>query len=505
MDHELLILGDGETHEPSRNVVLMVLTILFRRRRVMLIAFIAVMLGFVVAKFMHHPMYRSTMTILVNGSRVDTAITSSSTESLRRDALDDNQINSEVQLLKSHDLLTNVVKGLNLQQSGKGDEHTLTEGAVNQLSSALVAEPVKKTNLISVSFTSGDRDFSSKVLNLLSELYLQKHADVRRPRGELEFFKQQTDEHQKALAKAEAELSAFAQESGTSAPQTERDQVLGNLKDANATLQQTNASIKETEKRLLTLKRQAGSTPSRQTTQLRTSDNSLLMQQLRSTLLALELKRTNLLQTYQPDYPLVVEVEKQIEQTKTALDGAGKNPIREETTDRDPTFQWIAGERVKAEADLDALRAKSAATASTIREYQSTARDLNQKSIQQADLLRNVKTNEDNYLLYKRKMEEARLSEALDARGILNVVVADPPTRPVFPESSPMLNPIVGLFVAMLGSIAMAFIVEYMDPSVKSPSELQRVLQLPVLAALPAHVEIMPSPAGSLHDIRSSR
>lgn len=504
MDNEVLLLGDGEAHQPSLNVVL-VLGILFRRRRIMLLTFVAVLLGFMVAKLSHKPVYRATMTLLVNQSRVDPVITSSPAEQLLRDAVDENEINSEVQLVKSHDLLYEVVTNLRPPSSDNRDNNKNLEGSVRQLSSALAVEPVKKSNLIAVTFKSGNPDTAERVLQTLSTLYIQKHAQLRRSHGELAFFQEQADRNAKSLAQAEADLSAFAQRTGTTSPQTERDQVLANLKDANATFQQTSAAIQETQKRLATLKQQASATPKRQTTQLRSADNGTLIQQLRSTLLALELKRTNLLQTYQPDYPLVVEVEQQIHQARSALDAAEKSPIREETTDRDPTYQWITGEQVKAEADLSALRAKAAATAETIHQYENNARDLNQKAIEQSDLLRNLKTQEDNYLLYKRKVEEARLAEALDKQGIVNVVVADGPNRPSFPESSPLLNPLLGLAVAVFASIAIALIVDYLDPSFKSAAELQRVLHVPVLAALPAPGETSTSLGGSLRDSRSLR
>ena len=68
-----------------------------------------------------------------------------------------------------------------------------------------------------------------------------------------------------------------------------------------------------------------------------------------------------------------------------------------------------------------------------------TARDLQQAAIVQQDLLRTAKTEEDNYLLYLRKQEEARINDALDARGILNVAIAEPATVPALPARSFLL------------------------------------------------------------------
>ena len=52
---------------------------------------------------------------------------------------------------------------------------------------------------------------------------------------------------------------------------------------------------------------------------------------------------------------------------------------------------------------------------------------------QQDDLVRDVKTAEDNYLLYLRKREEARISDALDSKRIVNVSIAEAATVPALP------------------------------------------------------------------------
>ena len=77
--------------------------------------------------------------------------------------------------------------------------------------------------------------------------------------------------------------------------------------------------------------------------------------------------------------------------------------------------------------------AQADGTAKVVQHYQGIARSLDEKETQQADLVRNVKTSEDNYLLYMRKREEARISDALDSKRIVNVAIAEAATVPAFP------------------------------------------------------------------------
>ena len=96
----------------------------------------------------------------------------------------------------------------------------------------------------------------------------------------------------------------------------------------------------------------------------------------------------------------------------------------------------LAGEELaKAKADLAGLQARAEATALTVRSYRENARSLEQKELVQGDLIRTAKATEENYLLYLRKEEEARMSDVLDRRRIINVSIAEPATVPSLPST----------------------------------------------------------------------
>ena len=182
--------------------------------------------------------------------------------------------------------------------------------------------------------------------------------------------------------------------------QYERDLTLQKASELEASLAQTQASIADTQQRIGVLEQQTTSVPPRLTTQLRTSDNPQLFQQIKSTLLTLELKRSELLSKFEPTYPLVVEVEKQIRETQAMIAAEKDAPVRDETTDQNPTYEWVKAEMAKAQTELSGLKARAAADQAALARYHQGARSLQQAAIVQQDLLRTVKTEEDNYLLY---------------------------------------------------------------------------------------------------------
>jgi len=188
---------------------------------------------------------------------------------------------------------------------------------------------------------------------------------------------------------------------------------------------------------------------------------------------------------YQPTYALVQEIDKQIADTRASITAEESRPIREETTDRNPTFAWINEELAKSRADYSALQARAAAMQAIVYKYEVKARQLDEKGIVQQDLLRAVKTDEENYLLYQRKREEARMTDALDRTRILNVAVAEQPGVPSFPSNSPWTSLVVGCLLAVTVSLGAAFTLEYFDPYFRTPAEVFTELNIPVLAAVP--------------------
>src|SRR2546428_11932867 len=106
---------------------------------------------------------------------------------------------------------------------------------------------------------------------------------------------------------------------------------------------------------------------------MRTSANPYVLQQVKSTLLNLELKRSELLGKFAPDYRPVQEVEAQIAQAREALESAEKNPAREETTDRDTTHEWVMGELAKTRAELSTLQARVTASSQIVSRYREQA------------------------------------------------------------------------------------------------------------------------------------
>ncbi len=160
--------------------------------------------------------------------------------------------------------------------------------------------------------------------------------------------------------------------------------------------------------------------------------------------------------------------------------------MRDETTDKNADYEWAKGEVEKARVDMKGLQARQAATSAQLKEYRSLARQLGEDAITQDDLTSSEKAAQDNYLLYVKKREEARMGDALDEGGIVNVAIAEQPVAPALPVWPPAAVVLVGFVTALASGTGAAFAADYLDPALHTPEEVLACLEIPVLASLPA-------------------
>ena len=488
--------------------------VLFRQAPTAIFCFLLVVAVAVVAILMMPERYQSEMRILVKHDRADALISASAgADRLLPPDVTEQELNSEIELLQAPDILAQVAETTKLPErlnevswnplsrlrrpatknaatakSAPESDQALAR-AVQHLRDNLQVEPVKRTWMISVRFASSDPKLSKQVLEALSQAYQEKHLAVRRTPGTRQFFVEQSAQTAKELDSIKDKLMEFGAQNGTVSASTEKEAVLAKVAEFESLGRQANAAVAEASARLTALQLERARTPARHVSSIVTGDASGFTQEMQSKIAALELKRTELLQKYTPQYRLVVEIDEQIAQTKSALENARRSSLKQETTEENPTMRWLENEISRVRTEHQALSARSGALQAALTRYRAEAQMLGAADLQQSELLREMKAAEERYTLYQRKEEEARISDALDRTRISNVAVVQAATLPFepMPRQSVMwlgLAFVVGLIFA----VGVAFTKDFIAASlrIRTPDELQTALgDVPVLAWVP--------------------
>jgi capsular polysaccharide biosynthesis protein len=103
----------------------------------------------------------------------------------------------------------------------------------------------------------------------------------------------------------------------------------------------------------------------------------------------------------------------------------------------------------------------------------------------EADVEREAKADEQNYLLYLSKRERERTASAPDRHQTVTVTIAAPPTLPASPAHHRAVIALIALALATFVSLPAAIIVDCLDRGFHSPDEVIESLGITVVLAVP--------------------
>jgi uncharacterized protein involved in exopolysaccharide biosynthesis len=477
-----------------------IVSVLYRRKRLVRSSFLwmfAAVVLFGVFYIARH--YNVEMEIIVNNHRADPYVSSGQSKTQLQltqlsDTTSEDELNSEVELLKSKEVLQKVVVDAGLDKTSSWTDHLPWASQdpqkriakkAEKLYSDLTIEYIKKSFLIKVTYGTSKPEQGQLVLQCLAREYLTRHLLAHRPPPTEGFFAEQTTRTAQGYVDANKKLADYDTKSKEANPTLARDTAVAKLADFQASLRTAQVSAAQTQDQIGDIQGQLAKRQPRISTVQSDQDAYISLSVARSELLTLEVKRTALLTQFQPTYPLVQQVEAQIAEAKNTIAKIEQAPTKLATTDNDPTYLLLQSNLATAKAALAGYQAQVAAYQEQVNKYRTETVQLDQTALGQAPLVSEQKAVSDNYLLYVGKAEEALIDEALDDRRIMNVSIAEPPIVPVLPFFSPILFIVLGAICAALLSVIFAYVAEYYDPSVRTPGQVMDELSIPVLASIP--------------------
>jgi uncharacterized protein involved in exopolysaccharide biosynthesis len=231
-----------------------------------------------VGTFMAKPTYQADAQILVKLGRENIYLPASGSSSPVINFNREEQINSEIEILKSRSLAMEVLQelgpatvyeGISNGPSGiraailpsKGSGRTPAEKAFLQMQKALDVQGIKKSNVIECSFKHTDPQTAAAVANKLSNLFLDRHLSVHKTPQSYAFFQQQSEFLKTKLNKAEARLQELKEKYDVTALDEQQSILLRQAADMRADLNETLSHAVEVENRIEELQQQLAAVP----------------------------------------------------------------------------------------------------------------------------------------------------------------------------------------------------------------------------------------------------
>jgi uncharacterized protein involved in exopolysaccharide biosynthesis len=380
-------------------------------------------------------------------------------------------VQAEIELLKSKELYEAAGREAKLiGERAKPREVALEVAGIEQ---RLKIAQVGKTNIISVKYHAGEPGAAAAIPNALAELYLQKHIALHSNDEAARFFSDQTGIYQRQLEAAQTALTRFRQTGDVTLLQEQKQAYLRRATDLEAAAQETESSLRDLEQRALMLERQRDGLPATVETGNRVARGSATVEKLKSLLIDLGNKRTELLTKYDANYRLVKEVDKQIADARTALERESAPQVVDQTNAPNPLRQGLESDLLRTQSQMAGLRARRQTVDRDLTEYRVRQHRLEQATANHNDLERAVKIAEENFLLYQRKLEEARLAEALDKQRLLTVAILEKASVPALAASQHRTFLLLfGFLAAAFLALASAFVADYLERNLPTRESL---------------------------------
>jgi uncharacterized protein involved in exopolysaccharide biosynthesis len=410
-----------------------VLRALWRRRLLVVSIFGAVVLVAGIYTAFATPVYEATALLLVKFGReyvYQDEVGGGGVVPRGRETL----INSEIQILRSAEVVKGVVETMGVEtlypalakQPPVGQP--VESVAAARFLANLQVRQVQDADVIQVSLRNADPQVTARAVNLLVDLFKEKHLEAFGEPQATAFLEEKAGKASEELRAAEAKLLEF---------QAEHPQF--SLEDKDALLMRERTELE---------------------TALRDVENQIVAARQRSLtddpaipgaqeqLLTLRLQERKLLNTHNEDSRQVENVRREIALVEEFLASAAAD-----STGRHGQELGILGARkVRLEESLQKI--------------ESDLRDLPALSQRFRELQRDVVAKEGSYERIQQRLEKARTSAEMDRQKIANISVIQPayaPLQPVSPQ--PMLNLMAAMVVGGGLGLGAALLAERLFPS----------------------------------------
>lgn len=332
------------------------------------------------------------------------------------------------------------------------------------LRNSLHVEFLEVTDIIRATFRDSDPNVATFALNAYIEQYLKLRARILKGGETKGFYEEQTTIYEKKLRESEAALEAFRNTEGISLLNVQKDLLLKQIAKLEA---RQNDRLRELEEnRLRRDSAQKVYTDKKHWLETPEFENSKFdFASLDSHYFDLLAKRNQLLNTLNKSSRRVKSIDFQI------------NRLRAEK----------AGNIIRIfDVQFSILQADTASFAAELTGYRKDLVKLNDSESRLAALQRTLKLIETSYITYQRKVEDLRISEKLNRRKITSVRIISPAATSPIPVGPKKLL-IVGLAIFLGGflGIGYAMIANFFDHTFRSAQDIERILNVPLLATMP--------------------
>ena len=454
--------------------------IILTRKKLILIGFLSVFIVTLIGVFLMPPVYRATTKIYINSPTLPRMAMPFQNEMGGRSFLRNQQ-----EIISSRFVLEKVAKKLGVH------EPKAPEGWIKSMlgRSTPIADPLvaateslrgnidirlpRGTNIVTIGAQSESAEQAALIANTLASTYIEiaNQQLINQAQNAFGFMEAQANEALQKMTAAEQALNDFKKSQLTISIADESAIITKRLNEAEEEYQQI-------ELKIASLERQEYTPLQATTHQNEVSEFQALNEDLKD--LQSQLAEASAYLT--PKHPDIKILVNKIARLKRKIAAASKTPQKSPPASPKQRDLWLQS----LSAEIETLNEKKAYLATLRDSLVQRQEELARKQFTLDTLRRNLTGHQAAYGGLKEKMNNALILKATEmTEGTIRVIdKAFVPASALKKKKLILLA--VGTMIAFIFSLGMAFIAESLDDSFKTPEEVEKHLDLPVLGAIPS-------------------
>ena len=348
-----------------------------------------------------------------------------------------------------------------------------------QMLTRITTVPVKDTEILKVKVKASSPEEAQLVTNLLVDTFNDRMTYLVRSEQTTirEFIGERLKESKKQLEQSEALLSDYKREQKIVAPDAETKAMVEKFASIDKLAAENTVAMVSAAASLGTSKQQlAKEKPG-------FVADSPLIQQYKGKLAELEVKLVSLSASYTDKHPEIIATRASITETSGKLSQEVAAVISANAPSMNPIHQGLIQSQIQSEVEIAARGAQKQAIQNIMNTSQQELSTLPAKEQGLTKVMRDATVNQEIYIMLAKRHEEARISEVMQPTDVQVIDVAIEPDKPISPKKT--LNVVIAAILGLFIGLATAFILEYMNKTIRTAEDVQHYLDLPVLGSIP--------------------
>ncbi len=460
------------------------LEIIFRRKWIVLQAFLVITLTAAVCSYLLTPQYESSAKLLISSSDTASSLLSSIGLSDLTDLMSltgsDTELQNNIALATVAPVLNEVINLLQLRDNDGNLFMPQDLLKSNIFMSTLFPRPkvniaeIEETDLIEIQTKSPNPLEASMIANTLADIYIDSNLKQRRQEyGSARSF----IDDQIKLAKAEylralEEIRSFKLQEKTIDINIETKIALEKVSELMQQKEDNIIDLAEVKAKIKTLKAQLSTQDERTVSGSAASENPQI-EEIRKKILDMEFKLSEALAEKTPEHMDVKVLKLKI------------SKAREELKKEMSYYQESSKDLQLLERELSALEIHLVNVNQDIEKYMDLLFTIPEKELINTQLMLKTTASQELYGALLEYLYQVGVAEAMTLSDIRLVEAAVEPDfdDPFFPNKS--LNILLGALIGMIFGLGLAFLIDYFDDTIKTPDDAKRHSDLTLLGTIP--------------------